>query len=162
MMTILACLAVQGGPAVADTCPVAAETMESEGNPSVYMNSLRGEPLTGSKDALLAAASKGERLGVSWYNWEGQVYSECTKVQVTEDLTVKCQIEAWCDQAVDGIPGAHAQRIMLTSAGTTSTLVMTVRQETGERSLLAVSHNNSPVEWFLVSPTSDRAVVDAD
>ena len=162
MMTILATLAVQGGTAVADTCPVPTESMEAPAGESLFMNSLKGEPITGSKDALLASAAKGEALGVSWYNWEGQVFAECTRVKITEDLDVKCQIDAWCDDPVDGIPGAHAQRITLTSVGTTSTLVMSVRESTGERSLLAVSSNPSPVEWFSLDVSEDRAMVEAD
>lgn len=163
VMTILACLAVKGGPAIAaDTCPVSMDEAETEGRTSLFLNSLRGEALNGSKDALLAAAARGDQLGVSWYNWEGQVFAQCTSVKITEDLQVRCQVEAWCDEAIDGIPGAHAQRVTLTTGGTTSTMVMSVRERTGEKSLLAVSSNASPVEWFLVDRKADRAMVDAD
>lgn len=155
-------LLTPGVQAAADTCPVAADSADSSGRDSVFMNSLRGEALSGSKDGLVAAVTRGEKMAVSWYNWEGQVYAECTNVDIGPDMTVRCQVEAWCDEAIDGIPGAHAQRVTLTSAGATSTLVMTVREKTGEKSLLAVSSNPSPVEWFVVDRGSDRSVVDAN
>lgn len=154
-MTMLACLAAHGGNAVAGECPKQTKEMSLDGQEPIFWNTLRGETISGDKQALFNAVAAGERIGVTWHNWQGQVYAECDLVEITPGKDVRCKVDAFCAEPIDGIPNAHGEIVSISSDGKTSTLVLQQRQEGGERSIIAVSTNTSPVAWYFASQLQD-------